>query len=96
MSLDNTAVAGGPTLDSSVRIPPNVVYRTFARETVVVNLETGMYHGLNRVGGRMLEILEQTPSIRAAAGEDRGRIRQPIESIEATFAPSALTSSSAA
>ena len=68
MSLENTAVAtAAPLIDSKVRIPPNVVYRTFARETVVVNLETGMYHGLNRVGGRMLEILEQTPSIRAAA-----------------------------
>ena len=81
MSLDNT-MASDPIIDSTVRIPPNVVYRTFARETVVVNLETGMYHGLNRVGGRMLEILEQTSSIRAAAQKLAAEFDQPLASVE--------------
>jgi hypothetical protein len=81
MSTENT-VASGPTIDSRVRVPSNVVYRTFARETVVVNLETGIYHGLNRVGGRMLEILERAPSIRVAAEKLAAEFDQPIATIE--------------
>ena len=47
-----------------------------------MNLETGMYHGLNRVGGRMLEILEQAPSIRAAAEKLAAEFDQPVATIE--------------
>lgn len=83
MSLENSALSAAPTIDSKVRIPPNVVYRAFARETVLVNLETGMYHGLNRIGGRMLETLERTPSVRAAAVKIAAEFDQPLESIEA-------------
>lgn len=49
------------------RIPQHVVYRGFASETVVLNLETGKYHGLNPTGGRMLEVLEKTPDVDQAA-----------------------------
>lgn len=33
-------------------VPDHVVYRAFVDETVVLNLDTGRYHGLNAVGGR--------------------------------------------
>jgi hypothetical protein len=59
-------------LDSSVRIPPHVVSRAFATETVVLNLETGKYHGLNPSGARMLETATASPSIREAARELAG------------------------
>jgi len=45
------------------RVPNNVVYRTFAYETVVLNLNTGKYHGLNRTAGRMLESLDRSPTV---------------------------------
>jgi hypothetical protein len=48
-------------------IPPHVVYRTFAAETVILNLDTGKYHGLNATGGRMLELLDRCDSIAEAA-----------------------------
>lgn len=54
-------------LSASVRIPQHVVYRDFPSETVVLNLETEMYHGLNPTAGRMLAALEQEPSVGAAA-----------------------------
>ena len=50
-------------LRSSARLPDHVVYRTFVYETVVLNLQTGKYHGLNRTGGRMLELLEREPTV---------------------------------
>ncbi len=40
-----------------IRIPHHVVFRHFVNETVVLNLQTGKYHGLNRTAGRMLHEL---------------------------------------
>jgi hypothetical protein len=52
-----------------VRVPQHVVYRSFPAETVVLNLETGQYHGLNPTAGQMLEALQRTGTVRAAAAE---------------------------
>jgi hypothetical protein len=49
-----------------VRIPDHVVRRDFPGETVVLNLETGRYHGLNATAGRMLGALEAAQSIGCA------------------------------
>src|SRR3954447_15321190 len=56
-------------LDSVVRVPEHVVHRSFEAETLLLNLDTGQYHGLNETGGRMLELLEATD----------GRVRDAIE-----------------
>jgi hypothetical protein len=50
-----------------VIIPQHVVYRPFVSETVLLNLQTGLYHGINPVGGRMLEVLERADDVRAGA-----------------------------
>lgn len=52
------------TLSAAVRLPQHVVFRTFPAETVVLNLQTGRYHSLNPVGGRMLEALDRMKSFR--------------------------------
>ena len=52
-------------LNSVVRVPETTVYRAFVAETVVLNLETGIYHGLNPTGGRMLELLDELGSVKA-------------------------------
>lgn len=49
-----------------VVIASNVVYRVFAAETVILNLETGRYHGLNSTGGRMLELLDRSGNVAEA------------------------------
>ena len=54
-------------LAAEVRVPTHVVYRAFPAETVVLNLETGQYHGLNPTGGRMLEALAEAGTIAQAA-----------------------------
>jgi Coenzyme PQQ synthesis protein D (PqqD) len=53
-------------LDRRFAVPDHVVHRAFAAETVVLNLKTGGYHGLNPVAGRMLEVMEETGSPREA------------------------------
>jgi hypothetical protein len=49
------------------RVPDHVVYRDFPEETVVLNLESGQYHGLNATAGRMLAALVEADSIGLAA-----------------------------
>ncbi len=53
--------------EARIRVPQHVVYRTFPSETVVLNLQTGRYHGLNATAGRMLEALEKASCVRDAA-----------------------------
>jgi hypothetical protein len=49
-------------LRAVIHVPDTTVYRAFVSETVVLNLETGTYHGLNPTGGRMLELLDELGS----------------------------------
>ncbi len=54
-------------LQARARLPQHVVHRSFVSETVVLNLRTGRYHGLNPTAGRMLEALEAASTIGDAA-----------------------------
>jgi hypothetical protein len=56
-------------LGASVTLPKHVVHRAFATETVILNLRTGMYHGLNPTGARMLDALERNSTVSSAASE---------------------------
>ena len=54
------------TLNNSLRIPDQVATRQLGGETVLLNLKTGTYFGLDAVGSRFLELLEQNGEIAAA------------------------------
>lgn len=69
-------------LASSVRLPEHVVHRAFASETVVLNLTTGKYHGLNSVAGRMLAVLEEGVTVQDAAHRIATEYDQSLETIE--------------
>lgn len=69
-------------LESKVKVPQHVVYRTFPTETVVLKLQTGRYHGLNATAGRMLGELERADSVRDAAtalAESYGQTQSAVE-----------------
>jgi hypothetical protein len=52
--------AGGSAIASMVvAIPEHVVSRAFSDETLVLNMEAGLYHSLNATGGRILEVLAE-------------------------------------
>jgi hypothetical protein len=59
-----------------------VVHREFPAQTVVLNLKTGRYHGLNRTAGRMLSALEESTSVAAAARMVADRYGQPQAVVE--------------
>ncbi|MEX2196011.1 MAG: PqqD family protein [Thermoleophilaceae bacterium] len=85
-------------LEAKVRVPKHVVYRSFEAETVLLNLQTGQYHGLNRSGGRMLELLDDTGgNVREAIdrlageyGEDSSGIEDGLASFCAALASRGL------
>jgi Coenzyme PQQ synthesis protein D (PqqD) len=54
-------------LAATVKLPQHVVFRSFPTETVMLNLQTGRYHGLNATAGQMLEALKRTPCVGDAA-----------------------------
>jgi len=64
--MNETATQAHRMLGAKIRLSADVVYRDFASETVVLNLQTGQYHGLNPTAGEMLAALEETGSVEAA------------------------------
>lgn len=69
-------------LTARVIVPQHVVFRSFPAETVVLNLHTGRYHGLNPTGGQMLEQLQRTGAVRDAAAALAERYDEPQGTIE--------------
>jgi hypothetical protein len=68
--------------DVRIRVPQHVVHRSFPSETVVLNLNTGKYHGLNTTAGLMLDALVKAPSVRDAAAAVAERCGQPQAAVE--------------
>lgn len=69
-------------LGANARVPEHVVYRSFAMETVMLNLNTGRYHGLNPTAGAMLTELEGSDTVAEAASRLAARYESPLETIE--------------
>ena len=72
-------------LRDRVRVPEHVVYRDFGDETVILNLESGTYHGLNQTAATMLSTLGESDSVSTAIdrlaaefGQDRGVIERDV------------------
>jgi hypothetical protein len=64
-------------LPATVCVPRHVVYRDFVTETVVLNLNTGIYHGLNPTAGRMLRLLDELGDVGAVATRISNEYRRP-------------------
>jgi hypothetical protein len=70
-------------MDATVSLPRHVVHRPFPTETVILNLATGKYHGVNPTGGRMLAVLLERREVRAAAEALAGDFGRPLGEIAA-------------
>ena len=66
-----------------VSIPEHVVHRSFVEETVVLNLQSGSYHGLNKTAGRMLELLGELGDADAAAARYAAESGAPEDRVSA-------------
>jgi coenzyme PQQ synthesis protein D (PqqD) len=72
---------GESLLSFRARVSGDIVFRTFVRETVVLNLATGRYHGLNPIAGRMLEELERHPTVGDAARRLAAEYDRPLPEV---------------
>jgi hypothetical protein len=82
MTTPDTMSNAASLLASNIKVPQHVVYRSFPSETVVLNLETCKYHGLNPTAGQMLDALQQAPCLRDAAAALAERYDQSQSVIE--------------
>lgn len=82
MTPDTALTDTAALLASRIKVPQHVVYRGFPSETVVLNLQTGKYHGLNAIAGRMLEELERSSCLVEAASALAAVYEQPQEVLE--------------
>ena len=48
---------------SHVAINPSVIYRELAGEVVLLNLQSGVYYGLDQVGSRVWQLLMQSRGV---------------------------------
>jgi hypothetical protein len=77
-----SAAARSNLMEARIKVPEHVVHRPFPTETVVLNLETGKYHGLNPIAGRMLEEMERQDTVGAAAQVIADEYGQSLEDVE--------------
>jgi hypothetical protein len=69
-------------LSTRPSVPEHVVYREFVSETVVLNLETGAYHGLNPSGAKMLDTLREAATVAEAADALSEHFGRPLPEIQ--------------
>jgi hypothetical protein len=78
----NAERTNGSILAGRATVPEHVVYRPFVKETVVLNLQTGKYYGLNPTAGRMLEELEHAQTVGDAGQVLAELFGKPLDEIE--------------
>jgi hypothetical protein len=64
-----------------VAVPEHVVFRAFAKETVLLNVQTGQYHGLDRIGSRFFVVIRDAPNLGTASEQLASEYGQPLERI---------------
>jgi Coenzyme PQQ synthesis protein D (PqqD) len=62
-SVRGTVPMSRPTLASVVTINPDITFRELDGEIVILNLETGVYFGLDEVGARTWRLIEDHGSL---------------------------------
>ena len=67
--------------EAAIRVPDHVVFRAFPSEMVMLNLNTGNYHGLNGSASRMLELLQETGSARKTAEAVAREYGEPVDEV---------------
>jgi hypothetical protein len=78
----------GNLLDVAIVVPEHVIFRSFAQETVALNLKTGTFHGLNPTAGRMVELAararlarDAVPALAAEYGVSDERIARDLQGL---------------
>ena len=68
-----------------INVPPEVAFRVLAQETVLLNMKSGQYHGLDPVGARFFEVIRNAQTISAACERLAAEFEQPLNVIRTDF-----------
>jgi hypothetical protein len=68
-----------------VAVPAEVVFRVLAHETVLLNISTGKYHGIDAVGARFFDVARQAPNVKTACDTLAREYEQSDDRIRADF-----------
>jgi len=71
------------SLDATVRIPDDVVFRELDGEAVILNLASGMYFGLDAVGTRIWQLLDTHRSLRRTLAALEQEYDAPLDQLAA-------------
>ena len=71
------------SLERKVSVPEHVVHRSFANETIILNLETGQYHGLNATAATMFDAVKSAETMSDAVEVIAECYGQPPETVAA-------------
>jgi hypothetical protein len=71
---------------AKVLVPDHVVFRSLAQETVLLNVDSGRYHGVDPIGARFFEVMCEQSSLSAAAEQLAQEYNQPLPQIESDLA----------
>ena len=85
------------TLESPVWIPHTILFQELAGEAVLLNLETGTYFGLDPVGTRIWQLLQQNGQLQhilscllSEFDTDRKRLRADLLQLVSTLSAQGL------
>ena len=71
-----------PSLKDRVRVSEDVVFREIAGEAVLLELNTGIYFGLNPVGTRIWSLLSENDSLEQIFETMQAEYEVPAEQLE--------------
>ena len=52
--------------DMRAVVPQHVVFRALAAETVLLNIQSGKYHGMDEIGSRFFEVMRDSLNLQSA------------------------------
>jgi hypothetical protein len=64
-------------------VPRHVVYRVLVSETVLLNIDTGLYHGMDSIGSRFFEVMLECADLEAAVATLLDEFEATAEQIRA-------------
>jgi coenzyme PQQ synthesis protein D (PqqD) len=74
--------SNGLTLDNAVKIDDEVVFRVLDGEAVILNLKKGIYFGLNEVGTRVWQLIQEEKPLREIFETLKGEYEVAPEQLE--------------
>jgi coenzyme PQQ synthesis protein D (PqqD) len=72
--------------DARVRIPDDVLFRELDGESVLLNLESGIYFGLDDVGTRIWQLLAEGRPIHDVRAQLAEEFDAPVEALDRDLA----------